>query len=191
MPQYPIGRFDVEGRAGTALAGAAAPVDWCSPKIGRVDRLYGYWQSRCQGRAVPLRRDIEPQDIKDLLPYLIIAELHQDPLRVRYRLGGAAVNEAMGYNIAGHWLHEMDVAGGHEAWIGFYRRMAETQRPVFGRSVGTLSNVIMFSCNFALLPVSQNGEAIDQCLEIENWEAERGSAQFNDSNMEWAVSLLP
>jgi hypothetical protein len=62
---------------------------------------------------------------------------------------------------------------------------------VFGRSVGTLSNVIMFSCNFALLPVSQNGEAIDQCLEIENWEAERGSAQFNDSNMEWAVSLLP
>ena len=101
------------------------------------------------------------------------------------------MNTALGYNIAGHWLHEMDVAGGHSTWTGIYRRAAETLRPVFGRSTAMLSGVVMFSCDFAVFPLSHNGETVDQCLEIENWEAEKASAHYSDARLEWSVTVFP
>jgi len=189
LPQHLAGTNDNASALGTAGDGPRA--DWKSPRLSRVDRLQAYWEDRRRGRPVPLRRDVDPGDLKDLLPYIIIAELHRDPLRVRYRLGGTAVNTALGYNIAGHWLDEMDVAGGPGTWTDIYRRVAETRRPVFGRSTGTLSGVIMFSCDFAVFPLSHNGDTVDQCLEIENWEAEKASAHYSDARLEWSVTVFP
>ncbi|MFM9842475.1 MAG: PAS domain-containing protein [Dongiaceae bacterium] len=186
----------VESFCGSALApavpeGELPRPDWRSRKLPRIDRLKAYWEERRGNRLVPLRRDIDPNDLKDLLPYIIIGELQRDPFRVRYRLGGAAVNEALGYNIAGRFLDEMEVAGGQDTWTGVYKRAMETARPVFGSTVATLSNVAMFTCEFAVFPISQSGDQIDQCLEIENWEAEKATAHYNDDRLEWAVTVHP
>src|SRR5512134_2408129 len=90
---------------GSALVPAVLEKDlprpnWRSRKLPRIDRLKAYWEERRGSRLVPLRQDIDPTDLKDLLPYIIIGELQRNPFRVRYRLGGAAVNDALGYNIA-------------------------------------------------------------------------------------------
>ena len=119
-------RFPVEivknlggGAVAPALLEAQLPsLNWRSRKLPRIDRLKAYWEERRGNRLVPLRRDIDPVDLKDLLPYIIIAELQRNPFRVRYRLGGAAVNDALGYNIAGRYLDEMEVAGGQDTWSG-------------------------------------------------------------------------
>ena len=190
LPQNLVRLFDGGGASPAAARDNSRP-DWMSRKLPRIERLQAYWQSRRGGRTVPLRRDIDPGDLKDILPYIIIAELHHDPFRVRYRLGGAAVNSALGYNIAGRWLDEMDVAGGQATWTGIYRRVVETQRPVFGCSVGKLSGVTMFSCDFAVFPLSHGGETVDQCLEIENWEAEKASAHYGGDRMNWTVTVHP
>jgi len=191
LPQDLVELFDRGEAASQAEPGVEPTLDWTTRKLPRIDRMHAYWQSRRRGHAVPLRRDIDPGDLKDMLPYVIIAELHREPFRVRYRLGGAAVSSALGYNIAGRWLHEMDVAGGHGTWIGIYRRLFETGQPVFGCSVGKLSGVTMFSCDFAVFPLSHDGKNVDQCLEIENWEAEKASAHYNDDRLEWAVTVYP
>lgn len=188
QPQNLVRLFD-SGGASLTPPGEDSQPDWTSRKLSRLDRLQAYWQSRRRGRTVPLRRDIDPGDLKELLPYVIIAELHHDPFRVRYRLGGTAVNSALGYNIAGRWLDEMDVAGGQTTWTDIYRRVVETRRPVFGCSVGKLSGVTMFSCDFAVFPLSHDGETVDQCLEIENWEAEKASAHYGDDRMNWTVTV--
>jgi hypothetical protein len=189
LPQHLAGNDNATAVRGMADNGP--PADWKSRRLSRLDRLHAYWQDRRGARALPLRRDIDPGDLKDLLPYIIIAELHRDPLRIRYRLGGTAVNTALGYNIAGHWLHEMEVAGGPATWMAIYRRVAETLRPVFGRSSGTLSGVTMFSCDFAVFPMSHSGDTVDQCLEIENWETEKASAHYGDDRLEWSVTVFP
>lgn len=181
---------------GSALVPAVLENDlprpnWRSRKLPRIDRLKAYWEERRGSRLVPLRQDIDPTDLKDLLPYIIIGELQRNPFRVRYRLGGAAVNDALGYNIAGRYLDEMDVAGGQDTWTGVYKRAMESARPVFGCTVATLSNVTMFTCEFAVFPISQSGDLVDQCLEIENWEAEKGAAHYNDTRLEWVVTVLP
>jgi len=177
--------------APAVLEGDLPRPNWRSRKLPRIERLKAYWEERRGNRQVPLRRDIDPTDLKDLLPYIIIGELQRNPFRVRYRLGGAAVNDALGYNIAGRYLDEMDVAGGQDTWAGVYKRAMESARPVFGCTVATLSSVTMFTCEFAVFPISQSGDLVDQCLEIENWEAEKGSAHYNDTRLEWVVTVLP
>ena len=186
----------VENLGGSAVAPALleaglSGLSWRSRKLPRIDRLKAYWEERRGNRLVPLRRDIDPVDLKDLLPYIIIAELQRNPFRVRYRLGGAAVNDALGYNIAGRYLDEMEVAGGQDTWKSVYKRVMESARPVFGCTVATLSSVTMFTCEFAVFPISQSGDLVDQCLEIENWEAEKGSAHYNDTRLEWVVTVHP
>jgi hypothetical protein len=49
----------------------------------------------------------------------------------------------------------------------------------------------MFSCDFAVFPLSHGGEAVDQCLEIENWEVEKASAHYGDDRMNWTVTVHP
>jgi hypothetical protein len=67
----------------------------------------------------------------------------------------------------------------------------ESSRPVFGCTVATLSNVIMFTCDFAVFPISQGGDVVDQCVEIENWQAERGTPHYNNTRLEWVVTVHP
>jgi hypothetical protein len=154
LPQDIGESFGGNALAPAAMAAELPQLNWRSRKLPRIERLRGYWEERRGSRLVPLRSDIDPTDLKDLLPYIIIGELQRNPFRVRYRLGGAAVNDALGYNIAGRYLDEMDVAGGQDTWTGVYKRAMESARPV-SAAVATLSSVTMFTCEFAVFPISQ------------------------------------
>ena len=105
------------GGAGTSAGGGAAPTPatcaagWLlltnREALTRVRQLRDYWESKQCGRIAPARADIDPSEIKSLLPYLIITDLFSDPLRVRIRLAGTTVCEAFGFNVAGRWLDEL------------------------------------------------------------------------------------
>jgi len=138
---------------------------------------------------MPARSDIDPSEIKSLLPYLIISELFDDPVRVRYRLAGARVTESFGFNIAGRWLHELQVIGGHEAWTAIYARAMRTRAPVLGTSEAFLGQNQVFKCPWAVLPLSSDGEHVDQCLEIEDWNRVRPLARFDDADLRWFLRI--
>jgi hypothetical protein len=42
-----------------------------------------------------------------------------------------------------------------------------------------------------VFPISQSGDLVDQCLEIENWEAEKATAHYNDDRLDWTVTVHP
>jgi hypothetical protein len=167
--------------------GAPAP----SPaRSSRVQRLGDYWQRKRGDRVMPARADIEPAQIKPLLPYLIIADVFADPVRVRYRLAGTAVCEAFGCNIAGSWLDELDVNGGVPFWIEQYGRLIAARAPIFGRASGTLGGVELFRADWTLLPLSSDGTRLDQCLEMEDWTKGNPTANYNDARIAWSVAAL-
>src|SRR3546814_2463406 len=60
----------------------------------KLRRLYEYWCSRCQGGALPSRRDIDPLDIPDLLPNLFLLDVIGDAEDFVFRLAGSRVEEA-------------------------------------------------------------------------------------------------
>src|SRR3546814_944585 len=81
-------------------------------KSARVKELYDYWCAKRGDRAMPGRDDIDPAEIKALLPYVLLTDVHHQPPRVFIRLVGTAVAEAAGRNLTGQWLHEAQLEGG-------------------------------------------------------------------------------
>jgi hypothetical protein len=155
-----------------------------SPRVGE---LSSYWEGKRGHRAMPCRSDIDPAEIKHLLPSLLIGDLLQDPLRVRYRLAGTHICEAFGFNVTGRWLHDLDVAGDLAFWEAQYGRMMATRAPVFGSTVGSVGNVEYFRSDWVLLPLSHDGVVPHQSLEMEDWVRNRPTAKFNDPEITWRV----
>lgn len=63
-------------------------------------RLEAYWRSKCASDTVPSRSDIDPSDIRALLPDLMIAELLPDD-SVHFRLAGTRVTRRLGWEPTG------------------------------------------------------------------------------------------
>src|SRR5262245_38458221 len=133
-------------------SGGLAPASGPAALAPRVRQLRDYWESKRRGRVMPARADIDPSELKPLLPLLLISELFSDPLRVRFRLAGTKVCEAFGFNIAGRWLDELDVAADVPFWLAQYGRMMATQAPVYGRTTGTRGGFVMFRSDWAMFP---------------------------------------
>jgi hypothetical protein len=170
--------------------GGLAPASGPAALAPRVRQLRDYWESKRQGRAMPARADIDPSELKPLLPYLIITDLFTDPLRVRIRLAGTRVCEAFGFNVAGRWLEELDLSGDIGFWLAQYERMIAAPAPVYGRTTGRRGPVELFRSEWAMFPLSSDGLRVDQCLEIEDWAKGSPTARFDDDAITWCAVAL-
>jgi hypothetical protein len=68
--------------------------------------LFDYWNALRAGRPAPLRSEIEPGDIKRILPYVFILE-RQDDQTYRFRLAGTGLCGIYGMEFRGHNLLSM------------------------------------------------------------------------------------
>jgi hypothetical protein len=173
-----------------AVDGGLAPAAGPAALAPRVRQLRDYWESKRRGRAVPARSDIDPAEIKPLLPYLVIADISAEPLRIRFRLAGTRVCEAFGFNIAGRFLEELDLVADVGFWLAQYRRMITAPAPVFGRTTGTRGEVEMFRSDWGVFPLSSDGQRVDQSLEIEDWARGSPIARFDDDAIVWRAVVL-
>jgi hypothetical protein len=72
----------------------------------RTRRVYDYWKSIHPASGIPGRQHLDPMALRDLLPGIWLVDVAQDPFRLRYRLVGTEVVEAMGRDVTGQWLDE-------------------------------------------------------------------------------------
>lgn len=171
-----------------ATEGGLAPAGGPVGLSARVRQLRDYWESKRCGRVAPVRADIDPSEIKPLLPHLLIAEVSGDPLRVRFRLAGSRVCETFGFNIGGRWLEELDLDV--DFWMAQYRRLIVAPAPIYGRTTGMRGAVEAFRSDWAMFPLSSDGQRIDQCLEIEDWTKGAPTDRFDDSSITWRAIVL-
>jgi len=175
-----------------SLEGGLAPASGPVALPAHVRQLRDYWDSKRRGRSMPARADIDPAEIKPLLPQLVIAELFTDPLRVRFRLAGTKICEAFGFNITGRWLEELDLSADLGFWLAQYQRLISASEPVYGRTTGTRGPVELFRSDWALFPLSSDGQQrADQSLEIEEWTKGGPTARFDDDTINWCAVVLP
>ncbi|HZT52320.1 MAG TPA: PAS domain-containing protein [Stellaceae bacterium] len=125
--------------------------------------LLRYWERKRGGRAMPRRRDIDPLDMPPgLLPHLELVEIAQG--RLRYRLVGTAIVDAMGRDATGRFLDQV-LAGPHGSFVERVHRTAiSALRPVLGlcwlrRSVGG-----DLSLRRIVAPLSEDGNAVQMML---------------------------
>ena len=136
----------------------------------RVQRLHEYWRSKAEMRgSVPQRRDIDPIELPDLLPNLMLLDVEPSPLRFRYRLVGTRIVDFSYDDFTGTYLDE---AG----WVeekGFTRAYTDAvteRRPTGGIYTWELRSGAPGTCEFALFPLSDEQGAITHVLAIEDYD---------------------
>lgn len=101
----------------------------------RLRRLYLYWASKTRPGHLPMRRDIDPCEIKPLLPHVMMTDVPPDG-RLRYRLVGTGIVQNVGWDPTGRLLSEVlpETGGYRDHVFDLYQRLLDTRRPVVSRS---------------------------------------------------------
>jgi hypothetical protein len=135
----------------------------------RIRRLYAYWQQQCRGAPFPGRGDIAPDQIRDLLPNIMIVDVESTPLRFRYRLVGTRVVEYNGLEFTGRYLGEIGWPEEQDLFDS-YAEVVSTRRPVFGSLAWKLATGAVGRAEFARLPLSEDSAAVSQILAMEDYD---------------------
>lgn len=145
---------------------------WTDPaqsKSQKVKRLFAWWCAHGGAAGVPDRSALDPAELKDLLPNLILADLEPEPFRVRYRLAGTAITQFTGVDIAGWYLDELLSTDFDEPWLEHYRMAFETRRPVLGSTRVPLTTGQIVTYEFGIFPLRKGGEDVQQFVALEDY----------------------
>ncbi len=148
--------------------------------------LYDYWEAKRAGRLAPGRAEIDPGEIKELLPYLLIGEFLSSPFDVRYRLVGTAVIEAYGHEFMGRNLRAMPVTTGLERWLAHYRNVMHQRHPLYGRYRGEIGPNFLRFVDYGVMPLSNDGIHVQNFVELEDWAEVRGISPGSYAQSTWS-----
>ena len=74
----------------------------------RLRRLYDYWNDKRGARRMPCRKDIDPVDLRDLLGFINLVDVLENPRDYRIRLVGTKTVSIVGSDITGKRYSEVD-----------------------------------------------------------------------------------
>lgn len=135
----------------------------------RLEQAYAYWRAKAGDRPMPSRADIDPTDIPQLLPDVMLVE-RLDGGRYRYRLIGTENASAQGVNATGRFLDEVLPGPGYAAHVlSLYDECVEQRRALYseclffspGRSEPERHTKVVF------MPLSSEGSTVNMILVIQ------------------------
>jgi len=126
--------------------------------------LLDYWQERCAGRAMPRRRDIDPLDMPArLLPHVQLVELGERG-RLRLRLVGTAIVDALGKDATGRYLDEAFDGETRQFLEDLCRAALRERRPVAAACWQARAKGPALGMTWLATPLSENGRDANMIL---------------------------
>ncbi len=150
-----------------------------------IHELHRYWNSKRGARPMPARGDIDPSEIKHLLPNILIVDLEGEPLRVRFRLLGTKVVAASGRDFTGGYLDEYVPSDIENLWQTYYGIARDRCLPVLGDAAVPTGDGGRFTYEFGIFPLGPEATRVTQCLSIEDY------GKMNDNLAELANKSTP
>lgn len=139
-----------------------------SVRSERINSLLQYWRQKCAGRIMPSKRDIDPAELKPLLPHLMLAEIHEAPLRVRYRLVGTEAVRMAREDYTGRWLTETGWEAEEIAsYLRQYTALVASRSPQLGTGHLISEDGKERIFEWGKFPLSDDGEHVTHCIGIE------------------------
>lgn len=130
----------------------------------RLRDLYDYWDRKKGARRLPARADIDPADIRHLLPWVGLVEVTRDPQRFCFRLAGSEVEAFYGAKITGRWLDEMDFDNHRTEIVAQYAQAAQSGEPLAATFAFAKADGRYMEYERVLLPLSSDGNETDMLL---------------------------
>lgn len=152
-------------------------VEELSSSVAR--ELYAYWQHLRGSRLMPSRAEIDPAQLKRILPCIMLAKIEPEPWRVRYTLVGTRCVANAGWDFTNRYLDEIDFSCDYDTdWLAVYRTVYREKRPVLGIASTALKDGRVCDLVEILLPLSDDGETVTHCIGVE--DAKLGLADVAD-----------
>ena len=133
---------------------------------GHVSDALAYWDRLRGARRMPSRTELDPLDIPDLLPYVMLVDVLREPLDFRFRLLGSGHDRIVACNYKGMRFSELPhLRRGNPVWEE-YERVATEAVPLrsFVPYIGSDPGVR--SVEHCLMPFSTDGETVDMIFVI-------------------------
>lgn len=163
---------------------------WSVDRNPVLRRAHEYWLEKAAGRRAPDRRDLDPVEVKDILPHLSIIEIvvEDGGRHHRYRLVGTRVVEALGYNPTNHVVEEFADNGHAEFLCGLLAEVAATARPLYAASSFRATNAGL-STERILLPFTRGGADIEQIVIVQTFDWTRRQRTIHELIAAHAIRL--
>lgn len=134
------------------------------PQSEVLRRLLAYWQRKKGDRPAPIRADIDPLEIKPLLPYVGLVDVERSPLRFRFRLTGTEITKGYGQELTGRYLDEIDL-NNHQLDIMLdYARAAENGEAACSTLEYMRNDGRHLRYERLVLPLSSDGGKVDMLI---------------------------
>ncbi len=141
-------------------------------QIGHADLqlLYDSWRRKKGTRPFPTRAAVDPTELPlQILPHLMLLDLlHEGSrLRIRFRLTGTQVDDALGRNPTGGFADDSLFSNSaYQTYLeALYRELTEAQVPLYSENLFRLAgqSVPMLTRRLSL-PLSSTGDEVDMAL---------------------------
>src|SRR3546814_9628318 len=97
---------------------------------------YEYWKQKRGDRPMPAESDLDPAEIRKILPHVILLDVRQEPLDFHYRLIGTKMDQHMLGRYPGLWMSQIHhQRSPSRVWTNC-RRVARAGRPLSGDNIG-------------------------------------------------------
>src|SRR5215470_1900664 len=142
-------------------------------------QIRAYWDSKRNGAFAPRRADIDPADLKEFLPRIMLAEVSAgDPPDFRYRLSGTAINAILSSEQTGKRPRDLAPPAYGAMIHGHYCLAVARRAPVF-HLVMLDSEERLLTYARLLLPLSEDGECVTMLIAVHsNKENTRALREF-------------
>ena len=132
--------------------------------------LRDYWRARCGARRMPRRADVDPADLRAMLPNLVLVDIKREPFRVLYRVVGTTIVRFAKFDCTG--LHRDEFAPAiDEDFHRIYRAVVDGGTPIAGSDLLHLDGHGKHPFEFAIFPLSTDGTTVDKCVGIDDYES--------------------
>ncbi|HXY98919.1 MAG TPA: PAS domain-containing protein [Stellaceae bacterium] len=116
--------------------------------------VYDFYVTRCGGRAMPRRADIDPVDMpRFVLPYLVLLDIFDGGARFRWRLAGTEVVNRFGHDATGRFGEEV-LSGDYLVFVSSLIQHACRRRmPVYSHAIFRWEEARTLSTSRLYLPL--------------------------------------
>ncbi|HVO04078.1 MAG TPA: PAS domain-containing protein [Candidatus Cybelea sp.] len=135
----------------------------------RTAGFYRYWQSKRRGEALPARADLDPLEMKEWLPGIVLVNVAADggrapPYRLTYRLIGTRATDLRGHEAAGKSVEEAYFGNSLAEILENYRLVIEERKVVYDGDRTLSKSGAQLESETLLLPLASDGVTVDMVV---------------------------
>lgn len=138
-------------------------MDWGLEFVHPAPRLgLAYWQSRRDGRAMPLRSDLSPSAMREFLLHVALVDAHVSPggdCRYFVRLAGMRIEQVFG-SVGGRYFGDFLTPELHRRWLAAYDAVRKQRRPLRIRATVNFEKKTWLACEALIAPLGDETKPV-------------------------------